>query len=118
MTQADWSGALPERWFLQAPPVEVGAQLHLRKTGAPPRASVRPKLSSFWEAPRPGSPGLGVQGAPRRIRARERDKLQGGGERGPAALLNDSTQQFHTNRPLGNELCTQRAVYDDSRLWV
>lgn len=81
VTQADWSGELSLSAGFWAPPVEVGRPATLRGARRPAQGlAVRPKLSSFWEAPRPGSPGLGDAGGTQEDQSqRERDKLRGGG---------------------------------------
>lgn len=91
MTQADWSRELSLSAGFWAPPVEVGRPATLRGARRPAQGlAVRPKLSSFWEAPRPGSPGLGDAGGTQEDQSQRERQTSGRGERGPAALLNDS----------------------------
>lgn len=82
MTQADWSQELSLSAGFWAPPVQVGRPATLRRARRPAQGlAVKPKLSSFWQAPRPGSPGLGDAGGTQEDRSqRERDKLGGRGE--------------------------------------
>ena len=82
MTQADWSRELSLSASFWALPVEVGRPATLRGARRPAQGlAVRPKLSSFWEAPRPGSLGLGDAGGTQEDRSQiERDKLGWRGE--------------------------------------
>lgn len=97
-TQADWPRELSLSAGFWAPPVEAGRPASLRGARRPAQGlGVRPKLSTFWEAPRPGRPGLGDAGGTQEDRSqRERERETGG----LTVRLNDSPSAVpSTNLP-------------------